>query len=112
MYMGIIENHILKLTENCLELWILDQFKTVMSKVGLAVKKNPCLEPFKADIHCLPLSILAYCILHLFWNNLESIFKHDHRSPPQVLNQKVLDRARGFVLPNKSTRASLLALTP
>lgn len=99
MYTGIIENHILKLTENCLELWILDQFKTVMSKVGLAVKKNPCLEPFKADIHCLPLSILAYCILHLFWNNLESIFKHDHRSPPQVLNQKVLDGARGFALP-------------
>lgn len=63
--MGIIENHILKLTENCLELWILDQFKTVVSKVELAVK-IPCLDLFEGDVHCLSQFIPeAYCVPHI-----------------------------------------------
>ena len=39
MNMGITENHILKLTRNWLELWILEHFKTVESGVEVGVRK-------------------------------------------------------------------------
>lgn len=53
MNMGMIENHILKLTRNWLELWILDHFKAVES-TSKSQKKNPRLRPLVSDLCFCP----------------------------------------------------------
>lgn len=64
MNMGIIENHILKLTRNWLELWILEHFKTVASGSEVGVRKPMC--------KALNIWSVFYSFLLTFTNNMVS----------------------------------------